>query len=103
MQVELNKIQLCFCFDFVGVDHLGNFGRAWCVPSGRGHASCLRESYTNRISRGGIVRGPAAGLAGEGRQSLLGPIFAREWLTVPRRSRHYVMRAAYLGGPWILG
>jgi ABC-type transport system involved in multi-copper enzyme maturation permease subunit len=34
---------------------------------------------------------------------LLGPIFAREWLTVPRRSRHYVVRAAYLGLLWILG
>jgi ABC-type transport system involved in multi-copper enzyme maturation permease subunit len=34
---------------------------------------------------------------------LLGPIFAREWLTVPRKSRHYVMRAVYLGGLWILG
>jgi ABC-type transport system involved in multi-copper enzyme maturation permease subunit len=33
---------------------------------------------------------------------LLGPIFAREWLTLPRRSRHYVMRAVYLGGLWIL-
>jgi ABC-type transport system involved in multi-copper enzyme maturation permease subunit len=41
--------------------------------------------------------------AGEGSLSLLGPIFAREWLTVPRRSRHYVMRAAYLGALWILG
>lgn len=35
--------------------------------------------------------------------SLLGPIFAREWLTVPRRSRHYALRAAYLGILWILG
>jgi ABC-type transport system involved in multi-copper enzyme maturation permease subunit len=34
---------------------------------------------------------------------LLGPLFIREWLTVPRRSRHYVTRAAYLGGLWILG
>jgi ABC-type transport system involved in multi-copper enzyme maturation permease subunit len=34
---------------------------------------------------------------------LLGPLFTREWLTVPRRSRHYVTRAAYLGGLWILG
>jgi hypothetical protein len=34
---------------------------------------------------------------------LLGPIFNREWLTVPRRSRHYVNRAAYLGALWILG
>jgi ABC-type transport system involved in multi-copper enzyme maturation permease subunit len=39
----------------------------------------------------------------EGSLSLLGPIFAREWLTVPRRSRHYVMRAAYLGALWVLG
>jgi ABC-type Na+ efflux pump permease subunit len=34
---------------------------------------------------------------------LLGPIFAREWLTVPRRSRHYVVRTAYLGLLWVLG
>jgi ABC-type transport system involved in multi-copper enzyme maturation permease subunit len=34
---------------------------------------------------------------------LLGPIFAREWLTVPRRDRHYAVRAAYLGLLWILG
>jgi hypothetical protein len=34
---------------------------------------------------------------------LLGPIFTREWLTMPRRSRHYVNRAAYLGLLWILG
>jgi ABC-type transport system involved in multi-copper enzyme maturation permease subunit len=34
---------------------------------------------------------------------LLGPIFVREWLTVPRRSRHYVVRAAYLGLLWVLG
>jgi ABC-type transport system involved in multi-copper enzyme maturation permease subunit len=33
---------------------------------------------------------------------LLGPIFAREFLTVPRRARHYVTRAAYLGGLWVL-
>src|SRR5262249_16892005 len=35
--------------------------------------------------------------------SLLGPIFNREWLTVPRRPRHYVSRAAYLGLLWVLG
>jgi ABC-type transport system involved in multi-copper enzyme maturation permease subunit len=34
---------------------------------------------------------------------LLGPIFAREWITVPRRARHYVVRAAYLGLLWVLG
>jgi ABC-type transport system involved in multi-copper enzyme maturation permease subunit len=34
---------------------------------------------------------------------LLGPIFLREWLTVPRRSRHYVVRTAYLGLLWVLG
>lgn len=33
---------------------------------------------------------------------MLGPIFAREWLTVPRRSRHYVVRTVYLGLLWIL-
>src|SRR5437763_627103 len=34
---------------------------------------------------------------------MLGPIFAREALTLPRRARHYVMRTAYLGLLWILG
>jgi ABC-type transport system involved in multi-copper enzyme maturation permease subunit len=34
---------------------------------------------------------------------LLGPIFNREWLTVPRRPRHYVNRAVYLGLLWVLG
>jgi ABC-type transport system involved in multi-copper enzyme maturation permease subunit len=34
---------------------------------------------------------------------LLGPIFVREWLTVPRRTRHYVVRSAYLGLLWVLG
>jgi ABC-type transport system involved in multi-copper enzyme maturation permease subunit len=33
---------------------------------------------------------------------LLGPIFNREWLTVPRRPRHYFTRVAYLGTLWIL-
>jgi ABC-type transport system involved in multi-copper enzyme maturation permease subunit len=34
---------------------------------------------------------------------VLGPIFNREFLTVPRRSRHYLQRAAYLGTLWIIG
>ncbi len=34
---------------------------------------------------------------------MLGPIFVREWLTVPRRSRHYLMRVAWLGVLWVLG
>jgi ABC-type Na+ efflux pump permease subunit len=34
---------------------------------------------------------------------LLGPIFIREWLTVPRRGRHYGLRVAYLGLLWVLG
>ncbi len=34
---------------------------------------------------------------------MLGPIFNREFLTVPRGGRHYVMRAAYLGSLWIVG
>jgi ABC-type transport system involved in multi-copper enzyme maturation permease subunit len=34
---------------------------------------------------------------------LLGPIFNREWLTVPRRLGHYFNRAAYLGLLWVLG
>ena len=34
---------------------------------------------------------------------MLGPIFNREFLTVPRRARHYVQRTAYLGTLWIVG
>jgi ABC-type transport system involved in multi-copper enzyme maturation permease subunit len=34
---------------------------------------------------------------------LLGPIFVREWLTIPRRTGHYVVRTAYLGFLWVLG
>jgi ABC-type transport system involved in multi-copper enzyme maturation permease subunit len=34
---------------------------------------------------------------------MLGPIFAREALTLPRRTRHYVMRTVYLGLLWVLG
>jgi ABC-type transport system involved in multi-copper enzyme maturation permease subunit len=33
---------------------------------------------------------------------LLGPIFNREFLTVPRRPRHYATRVAYLGTLWVL-
>lgn len=33
---------------------------------------------------------------------MLGPIFNREWLTLPRRSRHYLHRAVFLGSLWIL-
>ncbi len=33
---------------------------------------------------------------------MLGPIFIREWLTLPRRSGHYFARALYLGALWIL-
>ncbi len=33
---------------------------------------------------------------------MLGPIFDREWLTLPRRSRHFLMRSVYLGALWIL-
>ena len=33
---------------------------------------------------------------------MLGPIFNREWLILPRRSRHYLTRSAYLGALWIL-
>src|SRR6478672_5875013 len=34
---------------------------------------------------------------------MLGPIFAREFRTVPRRAGHYAMRAASLGVLWTLG
>lgn len=34
---------------------------------------------------------------------MLGPIFAREFVTVPRTDKHYAARAAVLGGLWTLG
>jgi ABC-type transport system involved in multi-copper enzyme maturation permease subunit len=34
---------------------------------------------------------------------LLGPIFVRESLTLPRRARHYLVRAAYIALLWVLG
>lgn len=34
---------------------------------------------------------------------MLGPIFVREWLTVPRRPRNYAIRTVYLILPWMLG
>ena len=33
---------------------------------------------------------------------MLGPIFAREWLTLPRRPRHYLARSFYLMLLWVL-
>jgi ABC-type transport system involved in multi-copper enzyme maturation permease subunit len=33
---------------------------------------------------------------------MLGPIFGREWLTLPRRSRHYLTRSLYFGALWVL-
>jgi ABC-type transport system involved in multi-copper enzyme maturation permease subunit len=33
---------------------------------------------------------------------LFGPIFQREFLTVPRRARHYATRAAYYGALWVV-
>ncbi len=33
---------------------------------------------------------------------MLGPIFIREWLTLPRRPQHFLTRALYLGALWIL-
>src|SRR5262245_38518241 len=33
---------------------------------------------------------------------MLGPIFVREWLTLPRRARHYGLRALYLSLLWVL-
>src|SRR5438270_2199063 len=55
----------------------------------RGRRHCGAQSRSGS-PRGGLV-------------SLLGPIFVREWLTVPRQPRHYVMRVAYLGLLWVLG
>jgi hypothetical protein len=34
---------------------------------------------------------------------LLGPIFNREFLTVPRRPQHHSLRVAYLGMLWVIG
>src|SRR4051812_40738571 len=33
---------------------------------------------------------------------MLGPIFGREWLILPRRPRHYWTRSLYLAALWIL-
>ncbi len=33
---------------------------------------------------------------------MLGPIFNREWLTVPRKPRHYILRTLALGAMWVL-
>jgi ABC-type transport system involved in multi-copper enzyme maturation permease subunit len=33
---------------------------------------------------------------------MLGPIFIREWLTLPRRPQHYLARSLYLGALWVL-
>jgi ABC-type transport system involved in multi-copper enzyme maturation permease subunit len=33
---------------------------------------------------------------------VLGPIFEREWLTIPRRGRHFGTRVVYLGTLWII-
>ncbi len=33
---------------------------------------------------------------------MLGPIFVREWRTLPRRARHYGLRTLYLGLLWVL-
>jgi ABC-type transport system involved in multi-copper enzyme maturation permease subunit len=59
-----------------------------------------RFSQDWRIRRG-LLKYPLALL--EGRTPLLGPIFVREWLTVPRSAQHYVIRAGYFGVLWILG
>ncbi len=34
---------------------------------------------------------------------MLGPIFDREFLTIPRRGRHYLGRVTYLGTLWVIG
>ena len=33
---------------------------------------------------------------------MLGPIFVREWITLPRHAGHYLTRSLYLGAFWIL-
>src|SRR4029079_9478548 len=38
-----------------------------------------------------------------GESRVLGPIFLREFLTVPRRVSHYWSRVAYLGALWVIG
>src|SRR3954453_572011 len=49
------------------------------------------------------MRLPCQSLWFSGSVALLGPIFQREFLTVPRRWRHYLGRAAYLATLWIIG
>src|SRR5262249_40450098 len=54
-------------------------------------------------SRGGHTRAARGDPLSEGGCPLLGPIFGRELLTLPRRPRHYLLRAAYVGLLWVLG
>src|SRR4051812_48140427 len=43
-----------------------------------------------------------AGHSGARRDIMLGPIFNREWLILPRRATHHLTRSLYLGALWIL-
>ena len=60
-----------------------------------------RVSYPAR--KVAVLAEAAAAKTGAGGFHLLGPIFAREWLTLPRRGRHYLARSAYLGLFLVLG
>src|SRR5438445_13610081 len=62
-------------------------------------ATIMNQAWTRA---GKLSSPPASGGGWRGFLPLLGPIFVREWLTVPRRARHYVTRSAYLGLRWVL-
>src|SRR5262249_31982469 len=57
-----------------------------CKPNDRSVRIKLQSSHDEAAERG----------------IMLGPIFNREWLTLPRRSGHYFTRSLYLGGLWVL-
>src|SRR5262245_39521331 len=75
-------------------------------PNARPASLCWIPLTLPRAAPGwqcGTVPDASASCLRGGEPSLLGPIFVREWLTVPRRTRHYVVRSAYLGLLWVLG
>src|SRR6516165_6606021 len=60
------------------------------------------EPNSARVRKVFMCRGEAEPAFG-GAVALLGPIFVREGLTLPRRTGHYVARTVFLGFLWVLG
>src|SRR5580692_1924780 len=70
--------------------------------SGTVRPACIISITAYRTQRATATYQQGVHSVGCGRRLLLGPIFNREFLTVPRRNRHYVLRVAYLGTLWII-